>query len=64
MLYEVITSNSITPEVITPPTIGAAIRFITSAPAPWLHMIGTRPAIITQMVMIFGRIRLTSYNFV
>jgi hypothetical protein len=48
------------PEVTTPPTIGAAIRFITSAPAPWLHMMGMRPAMITAMVMIFGRIRLTA----
>ena len=29
-------------EVMTPPTIGAAIRFITSAPAPWLNMIGIK----------------------
>ena len=48
------------PEVTTPPTMGAAIRFMTSAPVPWLHMIGKRPAIMTEMVMIFGRIRLTA----
>jgi hypothetical protein len=30
-------------EVKMPPTIGAAIRFITSAPVPVDHMIGTRP---------------------
>ena len=47
-------------EVITPPTIGAAIRFITSAPVPWLNMMGTSPARITLTVMILGRMRLTA----
>ena len=27
-------------EVTTPPIMGVAMRFITSAPAPWLHRIG------------------------
>jgi hypothetical protein len=26
-----------------PPTIGTAMRCITSAPVPWLHMIGSSP---------------------
>ena len=30
-------------EVMTPPIMGAATRFITSAPAPWFHMIGAKP---------------------
>ena len=47
-------------EVMTPPTIGAAMRFITSAPVPWLHKIGARPAMMTHAVMIFGRSRFTA----
>jgi hypothetical protein len=42
--------------VITPPIIGVAIRFITSAPA-WVagdHMMGSRPKRIALTVMIFG----------
>ena len=31
------------PEVVTPPIRGAAMRFMTSAPEPVLHMMGTRP---------------------
>ena len=31
-----------TVEVTTPPTIGVAMRFITSAPAPWLHRMGKK----------------------
>ncbi len=45
---------------MTPPTIGAAIRFITSAPAPWENMMGMSPARITETVMIFGRILFTA----
>lgn len=44
----------------TPPTIGAAIRFITSEPAPWLHMMGRRPIRIAMTVIILGRMRLDS----
>src|SRR4030067_3781855 len=40
------TSSSMRLEVTIPPTIGAAILFITSAPAPVPHMIGSRPAMI------------------
>src|ERR1035438_841377 len=38
------TANSITVEVTTPPIMGVAMRFITSAPAPWLQRMGRRPA--------------------
>ncbi len=54
------TSSTTTTDVMMPPTIGAAIRFITSAPVPLLHMIGSSPARITHAVMIFGRTRLTA----
>ena len=47
-------------EVATPPTIGAAMRFITSAPVPVLHMIGTRAMKVVAAVMIFGRTRRTA----
>ena len=49
-------------EVITPPIIGAAMRFMTSARVWFLgdHMIGTSPNRIAQMVMIFGRMRCTA----
>src|ERR1035437_4270591 len=52
--------NSRIVEVTTPPTIGAAILFITSAPAPWLNMMGIRPARMTLTVIILGRIPLTA----
>ena len=49
-------------EVMMPPIIGVAMRFITSAPACRAgdHMIGSRPKRIAQTVMIFGRIRCTA----
>ena len=43
-----------------PPIIGAAIRFITSAPAPWDHMMGSSPTNMTVTVIILGRRRLTA----
>ena len=43
-----------------PPIIGAAIRFITSAPVPMDHMIGTRPTNMVAAVMNLGRSRLTA----
>ena len=43
-----------------PPIIGTAMRCITSAPVPWLHMIGSRPAMMAQTVIIFGRTRSTA----
>ncbi len=48
------------PDVIAPPIIGAAMRFITSAPdcVTGDHMIGSRPNKMAQTVMTFGRMRL------
>jgi hypothetical protein len=43
-----------------PPIIGTAIRCMTSAPVPWLHMIGRSPAMIAATVIIFGRTRSTA----
>ncbi len=43
-----------------PPTIGAAMRLITSEPVPVPHMIGSRPAMIATTVIIFGRTRSTA----
>ncbi len=44
-------------EVMSPPTMGAAIRFITSEPVPWLHMMGMSPAMMATTVIILGRTR-------
>ena len=44
-------------EVKMPPTIGAAIRFMTSAPVPCDHMMGRSPMNITPTVITFGRKR-------
>ena len=38
-----------------PPTIGAAIRLVTLAPAPLAQRIGTRPRVVVPTVMSFGR---------
>jgi len=46
-----------TVEVTTPPIMGVAMRFITSAPVPWLQRMGSRPAMITHAVMTLGRRR-------
>ena len=43
-----------------PPTIGAAMRFITLAPVPLPQRIGSRPAMIAVTVIIFGRTRSTA----
>ena len=43
-----------------PPIIGTAMRCMTSAPVPWLHMIGNRPAMIAATVIILGRTRSTA----
>src|ERR1700720_3383773 len=43
-----------------PPIIGTAIRCITSAPVPLLHMIGRSPAMMAATVIIFGRTRSTA----
>jgi len=46
--------------VTMPPTIGAAIRLMTSEPVPVPHMMGSKPAITTATVMAFGRTRRTA----
>ena len=43
-----------------PPTMGAAMRFITSEPAPVAHMIGNSPMQVVAKVMNLGRRRLTA----
>ena len=43
-----------------PPIIGAAMRFITSAPVPCDHMMGARPTNMVATVMNFGRMRFTA----
>lgn len=52
-----ITSNVSTVDDTMPPIIGAAIRFITSAPVPVVHMMGSKPPIIAATVIILGRTR-------
>ena len=47
-------------DVMIPPTIGAAIRFITSAPEPVDHMMGKSPIRIAITVIILGRTRCTA----
>ena len=47
--------------VTIPPLMGAAIRFITSAPVPWDHMMGSKPRMMADAVMILGRI-IFSFN--
>ncbi len=43
-----------------PPTIGAAMRLMTSLPVPAPNRIGNRPATITATVIAFGRTRCTA----
>ena len=52
-----ITSSVRTVAEIIPPTIGDAIRFITSAPVPELHRIGISAAVIAVTVITTGRSR-------
>jgi len=47
-------------EVIIPPTIGAAIGFITSEPIPVTHWIGIRLARTAETVISFGWSRCTA----
>ena len=47
-----------------PPIIGTAMRRITSEPVPWLHMIGSRPAMMATTVIIFGRTRSTAPSMI
>ena len=51
------TINVSTVELTMPPIMGAAIRFITSAPVPVVHMIGNKPPMIAVTVIILGRTR-------
>ena len=51
------TTSVRTVELTIPPTIGAATRFITSAPVPCPHNMGISPAMIAVTVMAFGRSR-------
>ena len=51
------TINVSTVELTMPPIMGAATRFITSAPVPVVHMIGNKPPMIADTVIIFGRTR-------
>ncbi len=41
-------------EETMPPTIGAAMRFITSAQAPVLHKIGNKPIKEARLVISMG----------
>ena len=41
--------------VIIPPTMGAAMRCMTSEPVPDPNIIGNRPAMITATVIAMGR---------
>ena len=45
---------------IMPPTMGAAMRCITSEPVPLPSMMGARPARITATVIALGRTRMTA----
>ncbi len=54
------TRSSSRNDVTNPPIIGAAMRFITSAPAPVDHMIGRSPMKAAITVIIFGRTRFTA----
>jgi len=54
------TISSMRNEVIRPPIIGAAMRFMTSAPAEDDHMIGSKPMNAAATVIIFGRARFTA----
>ena len=44
-------------ELTIPPIIGAAIRFMTSAPVPVVHIMGSNPPMIAATVIILGRTR-------
>jgi hypothetical protein len=55
-----ITARVSTVDEIIPPTIGAAIRLMTSEPVPVPHMMGNRPAMIATTVIILGRTRSTA----
>ena len=44
----------------TPPTMGAASRFITSAPVPVAHITGKSPRIFASPAILIGRMRSTA----
>ncbi len=46
--------------VTRPPTMGAAIRFMRSAPVPVDHMMGSSPMNAAATVIAFGRTRFTA----
>lgn len=52
-----ITSNVSNVDDAIPPTIGAAIRRITSEPVPVPYIMGNNPIIMVTTVIIFGRTR-------
>ena len=54
------TTSVSTVEDTIPPIIGTAMRCMTSEPVPWLHMMGSRPAMMATTVMILGRTRSTA----
>jgi hypothetical protein len=55
------TTNSDSSGAVTmPPSMGAAMRLITSEPVPLLQTMGTRPARITATVIALGRTRSTA----
>ena len=54
------TKSVSTVEDTIPPTIGTAMRCMSSAPVPVLQRMGTRPAMMAATVIIFGRTRSTA----
>jgi hypothetical protein len=56
-----ITKSVSTVAVTIPPIMGAAMRFMTSAPVPCDHMMGSKPGMMADAVMILGRI-IFSFN--
>ena len=49
-----------TVEVTSPPTMGAAIRCMISAPAPVPNMTGVKPMMVVKTVISLGRTRSTA----
>jgi hypothetical protein len=47
-----------------PPTMGTAMRCITSEPVPSFHRIGSSPATMAVTVIIFGRTRSTAPSMI
>src|SRR5262249_38872589 len=52
-----VTSKTCASELTMPPRTGVASGFMTSAPAEWLHMIGSRLATTVETVITLGRSR-------